>query len=60
MLSIETVYFGKPVVGIPFFFDQHMNIYLAEQKGFGACVPFEELTKEKLKTAVEKVLRNPR
>lgn len=59
-IFLETVHFGKPVVGIPFMFDQHLNMYLAEQKGYGVSVPFEVLTQEKLTSAVNKVLGNPR
>lgn len=54
------MYYGKPVVGIPYMFDQHMNIYLAEQKGYGICVPFDDLTVDTLSSAVNKVLTNPR
>lgn len=57
---LETVHFGKPVVGIPFFFDQNMNLKLAEQKGYGVSVPFEHLSEEKLKSAINKVLGDPR
>lgn len=56
----ETVYYGKPVVGIPFMFDQHMNMHLAEQKGYGICVPFESLSAESLSLAVNKILTNSR
>lgn len=56
----EAVYFAKPVVGIPFFFDQHLNMFLAEKKGFGISVPIETLTAEKIATAVRKVLNEPR
>lgn len=57
---LETVHFGKPLVGIPFMFDQHMNMFLAEQKGYGVSVPFEYLSKETLTSAVNKVLGDPR
>lgn len=57
---IEAVYFAKPLVGIPFFFDQHLNMYLAEQKGFGLSIPIETLTAEKLFAAVNEALRNSR
>lgn len=56
----ESVHFGKPVVGIPFFFDQHLNMYLAEQKKFGISVPIETLNAENIATAVKKVLEIPR
>lgn len=58
--TLESVHFGKPVIGIPFFFDQHMNMALAEQIGFGLSIPYEYLTAEKLKLAVGKLLENTR
>lgn len=58
--TTESVFWGKPVVGIPFFFDQHLNMHLAEQKGFGISVPIEDLTAEKMAMAVRKVLGDPR
>lgn len=60
LFCTEAVHFGKPVVGIPFFFDQHLNMYLAEQKGFGISIPIETLTAENLFKAVNEVLTNPK
>ena len=57
---LEAVYFGKPLVGIPFFFDQALNMEIAAQKGFGISVPIETLTADKISTAVRKVLGNSR
>ncbi|XP_031625529.1 UDP-glucuronosyltransferase 2C1-like [Contarinia nasturtii] len=57
--TTEAVHFGKPVVGIPFFFDQPLNMKLAEQKGFGISVPIETLNAENIATAVNKVLSVP-
>ncbi|XP_055304714.1 UDP-glucosyltransferase 2-like [Sitodiplosis mosellana] len=57
--TTEAVYFGKPVVGISCLFDQHLNMFLAEQKGFGLNVPIVSLTAENLATAVQKVLDDP-
>lgn len=58
--TTESVHFGKPVIGIAFAFDQKLNMRLAEQKGYGISVPFEELSKEKLKLAFRGILSNPR
>lgn len=58
LFFLETVYFGKPIVGIPFMFDQHMNTHLAEQKGYGISVPFETLSDQTLAIAVNQILRN--
>lgn len=57
---IEAVFYAKPIVGIPFIFDQHLNMFLAEENGFGLSIPIESLTAEKLFTAVNEILRNSR
>lgn len=59
-LFSEAVHFGKPVVGIPFFFDQYLNMYLAQQKGFGISVPIETLNADNIASAVTNVLLTPR
>lgn len=33
---------------------------ISEQRGFGISVPFEQLTADKLKKAVDKMLENPK
>lgn len=58
--TIETVYFGKPIVGTPVFYDQYLNMKLAESKGYGISVPFEQLNEQNLKTAIRNALMNPR
>lgn len=61
MLSTtEAVHFGKPVVGIPVFFDQTLNMALAKEMGYGLNVPYEYLSEERLKSAIQQVLRNSR
>lgn len=60
MCFTEAVYFGKPVVGIPFYFDQYMNMLVAEQKGYGISVPYQSLTADDIATAVRKILGDPR
>ncbi|XP_055308683.1 UDP-glucosyltransferase 2-like [Sitodiplosis mosellana] len=57
--TTEAVHFGKPLVGIPFFFDQYLNMYLAQQRGYAQSVPIQSLTADKITTAVDKVLSNP-
>lgn len=48
------------MVGMPVFFDQHLNMKIAEQKGYGISVPLEDLSAEKLKSAINEVLVNAR
>lgn len=56
----ESIYFGKPMVGIPIMFDQHLNVRIAEHKGYGLCVSFEDLSPIKISSAINKVLKNAR
>lgn len=58
--TTESVYFGKPVVGIPIFADQKTNMKLATLNGFGEYVPFNEFSGEKFEQALRKVLSDPR
>lgn len=58
--TTEAVYFGKPMVGIPVFFDQTVNMKIAHEKGYGINVPYEFLTEIKLKSAIRQVLTNSR
>jgi len=57
--TTEAVHFGKPMVGTPLFFDQYLNMKMAESKGYGISVPYESLSEEKLKSAIRAVLTNP-
>lgn len=58
--TTESVYFGKPVVGIPIFADQKINMKLATLNGIGEYVPFEEFSQEKFEQALRKVLSEAR
>lgn len=61
MLSTtEAVHFAKPIIGIPIFYDQHMNMEIAEQRGFGISLPYEKLYTYKLRDAVRKIFTDPR
>ncbi|XP_055304711.1 UDP-glycosyltransferase UGT5-like [Sitodiplosis mosellana] len=58
-LSItEAIHFAKPIIGIPIYSDQTRNMNMAERRGYGISVSYEELTTEKLRLA--KVLTDPR
>lgn len=58
--TMETVYYGKPIIGIPVFGDQHLNMKMASHKGIGESIPYETLTEFGLKEALGKVLHNSR
>nr|QIK00366.1 UDP-glycosyltransferase [Xylotrechus quadripes] len=54
--SIEAVYFGVPVIGIPIYGDQKMNIAKAVQSGYAVSIPFNELDEENLLSALNVVV----
>lgn len=58
--TIETIHHGVPILGIPIFADQKMNMAIAVKKGYAVSLPFGELTEEKLHKALEEILNNPR
>ncbi|EDW38374.1 GL12557 [Drosophila persimilis] len=53
--TTESIYHGKPVVGIPFFGDQFMNMANAEIAGFGITVKYHQLEAPLLRSAVERI-----
>ncbi|XP_054744909.1 UDP-glycosyltransferase UGT5-like [Anastrepha obliqua] len=57
---IEMVHHGKPFVGMPVFYDQHLNIARAEAKGLGVKLNFRDFTSEELRNAILEVLNNPK
>lgn len=58
--TTEAVHFGKPVIGISVFYDQRLNMKLAQQKGYGIDVTYENLSEENLKSAIREMLTNSR
>jgi len=54
----ETVNNAIPIVGVPFFADQYLNMKIAEDKGYGKLVNFLEITEESFENAVKEVLSN--
>lgn len=58
--TTEAVFFGIPVVGVPVFFDQSLNMKMAEEKGYGINVPYEILSEKRLKSAIRQMLTNSR
>lgn len=58
--TMESIYHGKPVIGIPIFGDQYLNMKAASSNGIGESLPYEEFTAIKFKEILRKVLSNPR
>ncbi|XP_017101692.3 UDP-glycosyltransferase UGT5-like [Drosophila bipectinata] len=60
-LSImESIYHGKPVVGIPLFGDQFMIIAKVEKSGMGITLKYEDLKGDNLLAATKRLLQDPK
>ncbi|KAF2894452.1 hypothetical protein ILUMI_11722, partial [Ignelater luminosus] len=58
--TFETLYHGVPIVGIPIFGDQEMNVANAEIAGYGIGLPFRDLTEDKFGAIIQEALNNPK
>ena len=58
--TTETIFHGKPILGIPVFGDQPMNVKHAEQQGFALSLQLNEITKESFKAKIMELLNNER
>ncbi|KAF2878851.1 hypothetical protein ILUMI_27315 [Ignelater luminosus] len=56
----EAIYNHVPMVGIPFFADQPLNINRMVSKGLGLSLDHKTMNKESFKEAVLEVINNPR
>ncbi|XP_068155755.1 UDP-glycosyltransferase UGT5 [Drosophila tropicalis] len=57
--STESVYFGKPLLGLPVFFDQHMNVQRASRMGFGLGLDLHNLNAKDLSESIHTLLTTP-
>lgn len=58
--TIEAIHNAKPIIGMPVFFDQFLNVAQAVQSGFGLHVDIKTFTADNLKHAILEVLNNPK
>ncbi|KAJ3642462.1 hypothetical protein Zmor_025250 [Zophobas morio] len=58
--TMEGVYHAVPLVGIPVFGDQKMNMALARSYEYAVEVRYTDLTEETLSRAIDQALNNPK
>ncbi|XP_044729433.1 UDP-glycosyltransferase UGT5-like [Chrysoperla carnea] len=56
--TLETVTRGVPIIGLPMFGDQKMNMAQAVTQGYGKMLDFQSITKEDVCSAIDEVLSN--
>nr|CAD7426014.1 unnamed protein product [Timema monikensis] len=59
MGTMEAAYFGVPMVAIPLFGDQKMNVKTFVDKGIAVKLDYDEISKETVFTALRMVLEDP-
>ncbi|XP_068086153.1 UDP-glycosyltransferase UGT5 [Anabrus simplex] len=57
--TMETVYYGVPILGISIFGDQQLNMRRAELSGYGIRIDFSNLTSESLEWGLNTILNDP-
>ncbi|XP_013113911.2 UDP-glucosyltransferase 2 [Stomoxys calcitrans] len=58
--TTETIFHGKPVLGLPVIADQFMNIKNAIKSGYALQLRLDDLTRENFKESIEKLWNNPK
>lgn len=58
--TIEAVYFGKPLIGIPFFGDQYRNIRSVVERGGGVQLDMDRISESSISAAVNEITTNPK
>lgn len=56
--STEAVYHGVPIIGIPVFGDQTLNMVKAVKNGYGLLVSYANLTESSISWALKEMLEN--
>lgn len=56
--TLETVYFGKPLICIPIFVDQATNAAVSRHHGIATILNFNKLDEHTFRTAIIEMLNN--
>lgn len=51
--TMEALYYAKPIIGVPLFNDQKLNMAKAQSQGYGLTLDFDLLSEASLKEAVD-------
>lgn len=54
--TMEAIYHGVPIIGIPIFGDQTLNMFRAENAGYGLTIQFANLTETSIEWALGEIL----
>jgi glucuronosyltransferase len=60
MSSIEAITRGVPLLGIPVFADQRLNMARAVLAGYGLQIDFNNITTESLIWAIQEAIESPK
>lgn len=61
LLSItEAIYYGIPIIGIPIYGDQRLNVVRAEKAGWGMALSYNNLTEASISWTINHVLSDPK
>ncbi|XP_019872384.2 UDP-glycosyltransferase UGT5 [Aethina tumida] len=55
----EALYHGVPIIGIPFFLDQFINVKTLQQKQRGALLEYKTMTSKQIVDTIREVINNP-
>ncbi|CAH0555382.1 unnamed protein product [Brassicogethes aeneus] len=58
--TTESIFYGVPMIGIPLFGDQRMNVARSVKNGHTIHLPLRDLNAETLQTAIDEILNNPK
>ncbi|XP_044248981.1 UDP-glycosyltransferase UGT5-like [Drosophila takahashii] len=56
----EAVYHGIPILGMPVYCDQHLNINLGERAGYALGLDYRKLTADELRKSLLELIENPK
>lgn len=59
MGTLESIYYGVPMVGLPLYGDQIHNMNSCERKKIAVVIDKENITESSLTEATHNVLKNP-